>query len=357
VFCDSISDLKKARLLLKSVITNNAKSASGWIAAARVEELDGKLEEARNIIAQGCNNCLDSDDIWIEAARLSVIFKILFNYFLQAPDKSRAILAKGIAQIPSSVKLWRAAAKKEKDIKAKSKVLKKALEYIPHSALLWKEAIELESEEEAKMLLYKAVECIPLCVDMWLALAKLETYENSRIVLNKARLAIPTDHTIWIHAAKLEEAQGNSPSVENIIRRAIKTLTKHGVTLGREQWLGHAENAELGGSIQTANAIIKYTFHLNLPKEDLKKTVIQNAKGFILNGAIKCGRAIYQETLDVFPTKKSLWMEAIQLEREHGSTNSLTKILASAVEKCSFAQIFHLMYAKHLWLQVTHFTF
>jgi pre-mRNA-processing factor 6 len=38
-----ISDLKKARALLKSVILSNPKSSSGWIAAARVEELDGKV--------------------------------------------------------------------------------------------------------------------------------------------------------------------------------------------------------------------------------------------------------------------------------------------------------------------------
>ncbi len=38
-----INDIKKARALLKSVITSNSNSASGWIAAARVEELDGKI--------------------------------------------------------------------------------------------------------------------------------------------------------------------------------------------------------------------------------------------------------------------------------------------------------------------------
>lgn len=45
-----INDLKKARALLKAVITSNPNSHSGWIAAARVEELDGKLQEARNIL-------------------------------------------------------------------------------------------------------------------------------------------------------------------------------------------------------------------------------------------------------------------------------------------------------------------
>ena len=36
-----ISDIKKARLLLKSVINTNPKHAPGWIAAAGLEEIAG----------------------------------------------------------------------------------------------------------------------------------------------------------------------------------------------------------------------------------------------------------------------------------------------------------------------------
>jgi len=49
-----INDLKKARILLKAVIKANPESWSGWIAAARVEELDGKLTEARLILERAC---------------------------------------------------------------------------------------------------------------------------------------------------------------------------------------------------------------------------------------------------------------------------------------------------------------
>jgi pre-mRNA-processing factor 6 len=49
-----INDLKKARALLKAVISSNPKNSDGWIAAARVEELDGKIQEARNILSQAC---------------------------------------------------------------------------------------------------------------------------------------------------------------------------------------------------------------------------------------------------------------------------------------------------------------
>lgn len=40
-----ISDIKKARLLLKSVISTNPRHAPGWIAAARLEEVAGKLQQ------------------------------------------------------------------------------------------------------------------------------------------------------------------------------------------------------------------------------------------------------------------------------------------------------------------------
>lgn len=36
-----ISDIKKARMLLKSVINTNPKHAPGWVASARLEELAG----------------------------------------------------------------------------------------------------------------------------------------------------------------------------------------------------------------------------------------------------------------------------------------------------------------------------
>ena len=36
-----ISDIKKARMLLKSVINTNPKHAPGWVAAARLEEQVG----------------------------------------------------------------------------------------------------------------------------------------------------------------------------------------------------------------------------------------------------------------------------------------------------------------------------
>jgi pre-mRNA-processing factor 6 len=76
---------------MENELDNNFVS---WIAAARIEEFDGKLEAARSLIAQGLENCPDNEDIWLEAARL------------EKPEKQKAVLAKAISSIPSSVKLW-----------------------------------------------------------------------------------------------------------------------------------------------------------------------------------------------------------------------------------------------------------
>lgn len=158
---------------------SDPKNSFGWIAAARVEELDGKLQAARNILAQGLQSAEDNEDIWIECARL------------ETQERAKQVLAKAVTLHPNSVKIWLAAAARETERVMRCKVLKRGLEFIPNSEQLWKELIELSTEAEAKVLLHKAAECIPNKLEVWLALAKLETYHNAKAVLNKARQYLP----------------------------------------------------------------------------------------------------------------------------------------------------------------------
>lgn len=66
------SDVKKARLLLKSVRETNPKHPPAWIASATLEEVTGKLQAARSLIMAGCEQCPKSEDLWLEAIRLMV---------------------------------------------------------------------------------------------------------------------------------------------------------------------------------------------------------------------------------------------------------------------------------------------
>jgi pre-mRNA-processing factor 6 len=136
-----ISDIKKARLLLKSVINTNPKHAPGWIAAARLEEVAGKLPEAREMAMKGCELCPGAEDMWLEAARL------------QTPENAKAVLARGVAALPDSVNIWMQAANLEGDLAAKKRVMLRALERVPHSVKLWKAVVEISDEDDARILL------------------------------------------------------------------------------------------------------------------------------------------------------------------------------------------------------------
>jgi pre-mRNA-processing factor 6 len=350
-----IGDIKKARLLLKSVTMTNPKHGPGWIAAARLEEVAGKMVQARKIIAQGCESCPTQEDVWLEAARL------------QNPENAKTILARAVRHVPKSVKIWLQAAQLENDDELKKLVMRRALEFIPNSVKLWKALIELEDVDGARVLLGRAVECVPQAVDLWLALARLETYDNAKKTLNKARAAIPTDPSIWITAAKLEEAQGKGlDMVTRIIQMAIKSLQKHQVVMRREAWLQEAEACEQADAPLTCTAVVHASLDIGVDPEDRKRTWMDDAENSMSRGALLTAKAIYAFALKVFPGKKSVWLRAIALEKQlqqkaketSGESSDAAAAAASAVEQllqkavtsCPNAEILWLMAAKEVWL-------
>lgn len=336
-----IGDIKKARALLSSVTSTNPKHAPGWIAAARVEKVAGKLIQARKIIQEGCDSCPDSVDIWLEAAHL------------HSDENAKTILANAVKHLPTSVEIWMLAAELEKDLNKKKIVLRRALEFIPNSEKLWKCAIGEEDASDARIMLTRAVECIPHCVDMWLALAKLETYDNARKVLNQARNAVPTEPAIWITASKLEEANGNGHAADKIIEKAISSLAQFHVVTDREFWLREAEVAEEVLAPYTCRAIVKNTIHYGLEDEDKKRVWMDDAESCLQKTppAVETARAIYNFALSQFPSHKSLWVAAATLEKDFGGvSDKLEAILKEGVKNCPHAEILWLMAAKEKWL-------
>ncbi|CAF0919146.1 unnamed protein product [Brachionus calyciflorus] len=333
-----INDIKKARLLLKSVRETNPNHPPAWIASARLEEVVGKMQAARNLIMKGTEQCPKSEDVWLEAARLLPV------------DISRGIVAQAVKQLPNSVKLWIKAADLESELKAKKKVFRKALENIPNSVKLWKAAIELEDEEDARIMLSRAVECCTQSVELWLALARLETYENARKVLNKARENIPTDRQIWIMAAKLEEANGNLNMVDKIIDRAIKSLEANRVDINRDQWLTDAIECDKNGNVKTCQAIIRNVIGLEVDAEDEMETWTEDAENCTQQNAFECARAIYAHALSVRPSHTDMWLAAAFFEKNHGNRESLETLLQKAVAHCPKCEVLWLMAAKSRWL-------
>eukprot|EP00050_Salpingoeca_kvevrii_P012075 m.20269 g.20269 ORF g.20269 m.20269 type:complete len:929 (-) comp3819_c0_seq1:89-2875(-) len=339
-----IGDVKRGRMLLQSVRTTNPKHAPAWIASAGLEEVTGRIQAARNIIMKGCEECPNSEEIWLEAARLL------------PPEQAKAAIAQGARNVPKSVKIWICAAELESETDVKRRVFRKALEHVSDSVVLWKAAVDLESEENARILLGRAVECCPTSTELWLALANLETYEEAQKVLNRARKAIPSDRLIWIAGARLQEAAGHMERIDTLINRGITAIQKH-MQIGqdqwsqeREEWIKEAENCEKQGSIATAAAIISNIVGRGVEEEDLKETWMEDADSLVARECYHCARAVYARALAKFSDDEDIWLRSAFFEKEHGTAQSLDEHLLQAVKHCPQAETLWLMAAKSQWL-------
>ncbi|PKI84606.1 U4/U6 x U5 tri-snRNP complex subunit Prp1 [Malassezia vespertilionis] len=331
-----IGDIKKARSLLDSVIKTNPKHAPGWIAAARLEEVAGKMAIARKVIAQGCDQCPKSEDVWLESARLNTT------------ENAKVILAQAIQYLSQSVNIWLRAQELENDTNSKRRVLRKALEHIPSSVKLWKELVNLEnSPEDARILLTGAVEAIPASIELWLTLARLSSPQEAKSVLNKARRSIPTSHEIWIAAARLIEQMGEPEDrIQRTVSTAVASLHKAGAILTRDQWLREAEQAAREKSPLTCAAIIHATIHMDIDEADRSRIWVEDAQAAWERGMYESARAIFSHALQEFPDALAIWQQAAMLEKQLGDNASLEALLERAVLHCPTAEALWLLYAK-----------
>lgn len=67
-------------------------------------------------------------------------------------------------------------------------------------------------------------------------------------------------------------------------------------------------------------------------------------------GAYACARAVYAHALQIFPSKKSIWLRAAYFEKNHGTRESLETLLQRAVAHCPKSEVLWLMGAKSKWL-------
>lgn len=334
-----VGDINRVRELLQSVVKTNPNNALGWIAAARLEELAGKLGAARKTIDQGCTRCPKSEDAWLENIRLN-----------HETNNAKIIARRAIEANDRSVRLWVEAMRLEVLPNNKKRVIRQALDHVPESEALWKEAVNLEeNQDDARLMLAKATELIPLSIDLWLALARLETPQNAQKVLNRARKAVPTSREIWIAAARLQEQLGKATEI-NVMKRAVQVLAKESAMPKREDWIVEAEKCEDEGALITCENIIRETLGWDLDEDDDRKdTWMDDARGSINRGKYETARAIYAYALRVFVNSKTTWMAAADLERNHGTRESLWQVLEKAVEACPKSDDLWMMLAKEKW--------
>lgn len=336
-----VEDIKKARLLLESAVKTNLRNGPAHVALCRLEEVAGKLGTARKVIARGCELCPHSIDCWEENIRINS----------ENIQNAKIIAAQAIKLNPRAVSLWASACKLESTASARKRVLRQALDHNPQSIQLWKDLVnETENAEEALLLLARAVEAVPLSEELWLAYSRLCPPDKAQAVLNAARKAIPTSSAVWVFAARLQEQLGNGNMIDRIMERAAKSLAKENAMLKREDWVHEAEKCEEDGAVLTCGAIIRATLAWGLDEdEDLKDIIMKDARDSIGRGKYETARAIYAYGIRLFNQSKSLYQAAAELEKQHGTTESLLQILEKATDACPSAESLWLLRAREIW--------
>lgn len=351
------NDFKKARKILNAVIESDIVSVSGYVGLARLEELEGKISKAREVITQAVEKITDSEDIWLEAARL------------HSSNQARVFLQKGLSNLPESSKLWIAYADLETGIYDKIKIYEQALNQVSFSEEIWKKLINLVDDEKAKIYLSKAVECVPKSTDLWLAYAKLEDYKAAKDILNKARIAIPNNLCIWTTAIRLEETNFLMTCdyedieklkskkkemlglIRNILNKAHRSLAKHGVIPSREVYLSEAQICERSNCLVCCEAIISETISRDKELDsndriDLWKVLIDKA---IADKSYNTPKFIYEQLMLMEGSfNLSLWLKFLELEKLYGSEEAQEKTYLKGIEEASELEMTWLEYVKFI---------
>eukprot|EP00854_Cymbomonas_tetramitiformis_P014314 gene14314-16926_t len=372
-----IGDIKRARLLLKSVIQSNPGHAPGWIAAARLEEFAGKVAAARTFIQQGCEKCTKSEDVWLEAVRL------------QTPENAKAVLARGVSEIPTSVKLWLQGGTERMWMKSaiveremgndadELAVLRDGLAKYPLAWKMWLMLGQLHTRMGHAVQALEAyalgIRKCPNCTPLWAAAAMQEeangNKSKARAMLEGGRLKNPKNADLWLCAVRAEQRNNNQKAAEALMAKALQECPTSGALWAEAVRLAprpQRKSKSVDALRRCDNdpfviaavaqlfwndrkAIVRTTIGIGVDDEDRKRTWMADAEDCLKRQSTETARAIFAHALSVFPGKKSVWLRAAQLEKAAGSRESLDALLRRAVTYCPQAEILWLMGAKEKW--------
>ncbi|KYM79757.1 Pre-mRNA-processing factor 6 [Atta colombica] len=227
-----INDIKKAKLLLKSVRKTNPNHPPAWIAFAHLEEMTGK---AKAVIAQLVRHIPTFVRLWKAAVEL------------EDPEDGRILLSRAVECCPISVDLWLALARLEKHWFKEAMEAEKAraaayFEKGDVPAIFYLSLIQANSNsEEIWLVMMKSakLEWALNNLDATLHLLKeileafddfpnvanerkLEHRKNQMIkahsVLEKARLKNPKNAELWMEAIRNELKKGDTRDIANTLR-------------------------------------------------------------------------------------------------------------------------------------------
>lgn len=319
--------MKITREYFKRREKTNPNDTKAWTASARFEEGANNFDQARKIILRGCGLNPTSEDLWLEAARFHLANVSKEQLWLK-PNSTE------ISKIEVSSSDQKAASLTTSRIETKREIFREALWNIPSSVKLWMAAANSENRGIAKYLLILATECCDENYEdsdeIWLALAKLEdNCKISREILINLRKKNPTERRFWLEIAKHEESNGHRAIfyVHDIIESALISLAGYGVEIVRDDWISEAMEAEKSNSIECCRAIMSAVIGLEIDNAIRIRTWLDIAERCKNDKAYECARVIYDRLLQIFPKKTRLRIAWSRFEAAIGRIPAAQKLI------------------------------
>ena len=73
---------------------------------------------------------------------------------------------------------------------------------------------------------------------------------------------------------------------------------------------------------------------------------------FLARSCVECARTVISQLLALFAASQTLWMKAAEIEKQHGTRETVDTTLAQAVQACPQSDTLWLMGAKEKWIAV-----
>lgn len=133
-------DLDHAAQLYRQMTHYNKNDPMAWITRARIEEKRGRYEKAAKVALDGLSANPDSEDLVLEASRLSI-------------DDSESILEAAVqGNHKQNAKVWLQLASIQNSDLSKITVLERALQNCPESSMLWLAAADCDEDQRMDIL-------------------------------------------------------------------------------------------------------------------------------------------------------------------------------------------------------------
>ncbi|CAG11265.1 unnamed protein product, partial [Tetraodon nigroviridis] len=322
-----ISDIKKARLLLKSVRETNPHHPPAWIASARLEEVTGKIQTLENVSK--------SVRLWKTAVEL------------EEPEDARIMLSRAVECCPTSVELWLALARLETYENAR-RVLNKARENIPTDRHIWITAAKLEEANGNTQMVEKIID---------------------RAITSLRANGVEINREQWIQDAEECDKAGSVATCQAVIRAVI------GIGIEEEDrkhtWMEDAESCVAHGALECARAIYAHALQVFPSKKSvwlraayfeknhgtreslealLQRAVahcpkaevlwLMGAKSKWLAEDVPAARSILALAFQANPNSEEIWLAAVKLESENNEYERARRLLAKARSSAPTARVF-----------------